>query len=763
MRTKSKLLPILLSLVLAVSMCPAPAFADSHLVAQGNLTVQATAHTQDEAVAWARGMAEAHTYCGECVVLIQKYYEYLGVSMPNPYGNANTYANADHIPSGWTVDNTPSLGAVYVEANYSPGHVSIVVGIDSAGTLTTVDSNVEGSSYGQYNAQYFPWSYLRARSTYAGVSGKYFVHPQWSNDNPVGSLDIVEGRSGAVFVRGWAFDPNDKSRSLDIHVYVGAESSAAGGEGHPIKADLERADVNSVYACGNNHGFSTEIDTGKTGRQTVYVFAINVGAGGNVMLGSATVNIGDPSPVGSLDEVKGKPGAVFVGGWAFDPDDTSKQLAIHVYIGNPASGNAELHQVIANLERPDVDKVYSCGKNHGYSATIDVEKTGQQEIHVYAINVGRGGNMFLGSGTVNIAQKPHVHDLAHIPAKAPTVTAEGNSEYWECSSCGKAFSDSSAGTEISKSETVVPKLIDVAGASVSILGSCVYNGSAQSPKPSSITVKLGDTTLEAETDYTATCTNNVNAGTATMTVEGKGRYGGTKLASYTISPAPLSSALVSVDDQRYTGEALTPAPIVKVGSTTLKAGADYAVSYKDNTATGTATVTVTGKGNYTGSKSTTFEIVTARQTSIAGATVTGVKSKTYTGKALAQSPTVKVDGKALKAGTDYALTYSNNVKAGTAIMTITGKGSYAGTKQVIFAIVKANVKNANAAKVKAQKYRKGKAAKPSPKLTYKGKTLKKGTDYTLAYKNNKKRGTATITVKGEGNFKGTKTMKFKIK
>ena len=65
-------------------------------------------------------------------------------------------------------------------------------------------------------------------------------------------------------------------------------------------------------------------------------------------------------------------------------------------------------------------------------------------------------------------------------------------------------------------------------------------------------------------------------------------------------------------------------------------------------------------------------------------------------------------------------------------------------------------------KVKAKKYA-GRAIKPNPKLTLKGKSLVKGVDYTLKYKNNKKRGVATITVKGAGNFKGKKTVKFKIK
>lgn len=159
-------------------------------------TASTNGHTQAEAVAWAKSMADNHTYCGQCVALIQKYYAYLGVSVPNT--NANTYANADHIPPGWYVDNTPSLGAVYVESNYSPGHVSIVVGVDSAGTLTTVDSNVENSSVGQYNAQYFPWTTGRKKSDYSGVAGKSFVHPDFGSSQTITGSEMTSGYDRAI-------------------------------------------------------------------------------------------------------------------------------------------------------------------------------------------------------------------------------------------------------------------------------------------------------------------------------------------------------------------------------------------------------------------------------------------------------------------------------------------------------------------------------------------------------------------------------------
>ena len=208
-----KVLSVLLSIVMLLSVTTGVSF-DANASTNG--------HSQAEAVAWAKSMADNHTYCGECVALIQKYYAWLGVSVPNT--NANTYANADHIPPGWYVDNTPSLGAVYVEANSSPGHVCVVVGIDSAGTLTTVDSNVTGTSVDRYKAQYFPWTTGRKKSDYSGVQGKYFVHPDFNNDNgsPIsgGTQTVSDGEYHIVSAlnRNMGLDAEDGKTANDTNI-----------------------------------------------------------------------------------------------------------------------------------------------------------------------------------------------------------------------------------------------------------------------------------------------------------------------------------------------------------------------------------------------------------------------------------------------------------------------------------------------------------------------------------------------------------------
>lgn len=65
--------------------------------------------------------------------------------------------------------------------------------------------------------------------------------------------------------------------------------------------------------------------------------------------------------------------------------------------------------------------------------------------------------------------------------------------------------------------------------------------------------------------------------------------------------------------------------------------------------------------------------------SISKASITGVKTKTYTGKNTTQSPVVKLSGKKLKKGTDYKITYSSQKNPGVATMKITGIGKYYGS------------------------------------------------------------------------------------
>ena len=137
--------------------------------------------------------------------------------------------------------------------------------------------------------------------------------------------------------------------------------------------------------------------------------------------------------------------------------------------------------------------------------------------------------------------------------------------------------------------------------------SYTYNGSAKEP---AVTVKDGTTVLKSGTDYTAAYKNNTKAGTATVTIAGKGNYSGTVTKTFTLKPKALTAAMaaLSATSYPYNGTVKKPAVTVKDGTTTLKAGTDYTLSNPGGTTPGTYTVTVTGKGNYTGTVTKAFTI-----------------------------------------------------------------------------------------------------------------------------------------------------------
>ena len=151
------------------------------------------------------------------------------------------------------------------------------------------------------------------------------------------------------------------------------------------------------------------------------------------------------------------------------------------------------------------------------------------------------------------------------------------------------------------------------------------------------------------------------------------------LSKISISKA---SVTLSTSTYAYDGKAKKPGVTVKLNGKTLKNGTDYTVSYSNNTKVGTATVKITGKGNYTGSVSKTYSI----KNNFKKATVSGISTKAFTGKNITQSITVKYNGKTLKNGTDYTVSYSSNKNIGTATVKIAGKGSFTGTVTKTFKI-----------------------------------------------------------------------------
>ena len=332
----------------------------------------------------------------------------------------------------------------------------------------------------------------------------------------------------------------------------------------------------------------------------------------------------------------------------------------------------------------------------------------------------------------------------------------------------------------------------------------LYNGQPQVPALEDMTVKLGSVTLDAQalagveidaeswSNNTQVSTTKRTAG-FTLTVTGEhGNFvkDSTKKVSFSISKRPISNkthsftiggAAVSGSDSElalvYTGSKFKQSnganvviEDIQTGSI-LQEGIDYTLKYSNNKNVGTAKVVVTGKGGYNGTKTIKFKIVgkpigdgiaNENYRLVIGS---GEEAYVYTGKAI--KPTVKLyegDTK-LKKNTDYTVKYQKNTNAGTATVTVTGKGKYAGTIRQNFIIQpksKDDAKSIKIGSIATQKYT-GKTIVPAVKVVVDGKTLEKGKDYTVSVINSTRltyteggvrKGTATAIITGTGNYKG---------
>ncbi len=291
-----------------------------------------------------------------------------------------------------------------------------------------------------------------------------------------------------------------------------------------------------------------------------------------------------------------------------------------------------------------------------------------------------------------------------------------------------------------------------------------YDGEAKTP---AVTVMMSGETLVPDKDYTVSYSNNTVAGTAVVTVTGIRNYTGSVKKKYTISKADISPgnashAEVALEQESYVydGKAKTPAVTVTLSGKTLVPDRDYTVSYSNNTAAGTAKVTVTGTGIYTGNVEKTYTI---SKTALSAATVAlECMRYDYDGEAKTPAVTVTLSGKALVLNRDYTVSYSSNTAAGTAKVTVTGIGSCTGNVEEPYYISKINLFNAEVILETESYVYDGKAKTPSVTVTLSGKELVPGRDYTIFYSDNTDVGTAKVTVTGIGSCSGSRIANFTI-
>ena len=414
---------------------------------------------------------------------------------------------------------------------------------------------------------------------------------------------------------------------------------------------------------------------------------------------------------------------------------------------------------------------------------------------------------------VRFEEHPHVG--IHVPAKEPTCTEDGCIEHYVCEICGRKFADAECKKEILEStilemlphtpskewffdetnhfhcctvcETPLrdgaanhtydsENICTVCGFEKTVpeqaflwckpIEDATYTGKAITPDPE---VYCEDTRLVKGKDYTLSYKNNINAGTATVTIKGIGNYTGTTTQSFTINPADIKE-IAWADDLflPYNKKVQTPAPAVKKYSDgkPLKKGTDYILSWDGEIKEpGEYLVKVKGTKNYCGE--TYLYVTVTEKKLVSKLTVSKIPNQPYTGEEITPSVTVKDGTKVLTKDVDYGVVYGNNIEVGKAYAYIyaldTETCNYEGSKELTFQITGTPISKAKVTGLDILTYTGKPLTLPNLTLMVGEKKLTENTDYTVTYSNNVNAGTATVMITGKGGYTGSVKKTFKIK
>ena len=236
------------------------------------------------------------------------------------------------------------------------------------------------------------------------------------------------------------------------------------------------------------------------------------------------------------------------------------------------------------------------------------------------------------------------------------------------------------------------KLLTNTDITIDDIQATTYTGQAQTP---SVTVKDNGTALTLNTDYTVSYSNNVNAGNATVTITGQGNYAGTITKAFTINKAAGRVVFSPWKFEKTFGDKdFTIQPSVTGNGSLTYSSRNSAVA-KVNSGTGKVHIVSVGAVKITASLSSTsnytassdYYELTVNPAAVTADMISPIAEQTYTGGPLTPAVVVKHGKTELAEGTDYTVEYADNTEPGTATVTVTGKGNYAGEASTTFAIV----------------------------------------------------------------------------
>lgn len=420
------------------------------------------------------------------------------------------------------------------------------------------------------------------------------------------------------------------------------------------------------------------------------------------------------------------------------------------------------------------------------SGTVNMLKPGIVKISIYpkynpsckepaTFRIGKEGAISLDDCQISLSQDRYVYD-GSSKKPAITVTYKGQDLIQNTDYTVTYTNDTNAGNAVatvtgkgifagSKKLNYIIEAIDIGSYKLEIQSDS-YNYDATEKKPEVkvvISEIAGKKYYLNASSYTVKYENNKNVGEANVTVTGAGSYSGELKGTFEILPRDIAGATVTTSQKSYgyTGKEIKPEVTVTLSDGTgLIFGTDYTVSYEDNTDIGTATVNVTGRGNYTGKAKGSFGI----GADIKDAEIVLSKDQyIYSGKRNTPKATVVFAGKTLIENVDYTISYEDCIDAGTARVVVSGEGDYGGTAEKTFEIARKDITGANITIPQECYEYVSKEIRPEATVTLPdGTVLKNAIEYIVDYTDNIEVGTATITVTGTGNYIGYVTKTFTI-
>ena len=319
---------------------------------------------------------------------------------------------------------------------------------------------------------------------------------------------------------------------------------------------------------------------------------------------------------------------------------------------------------------------------------------------------------------------------------------------------------------VRKTFTINPKNISTITSTIDT-SSKVYN---ENEHTTNIELLDGEKALVEGTDYTVEYENNINAGTATVTVIGTGNYTGVIKKYFTIKEADIeinyeaNNKEVTYNGDYYGINIDNTTPNEAIIKYADKSGQYVLDEMPQYNTVGTYNIKfrIYVDENHTDIKDSRKLVINPKNIKTIDTIEVDIDDKVYSNSDIYTTMVLKDSNKLLKEEVDYTVEYIDNKNVGRTSICIRGKGNYTGDISKSFNIIPNNISNILVKVDTNNKTYTGKTIKTNIKLTDNSYTLKEGKDYTVTYKNNTNIGTATVTITGKGNFIGSIIKTFTI-